>query len=100
VSWSTARAAVLGGGRRVLIDDPPRFEGVATAGVDEHVWRHTRHGDKYVTVVIDLMTHNTLSTNPADTLWPVSIPTRCAACSSGPFPNAVRASAAVFSAGP
>ncbi len=23
-------------------------------GVDEHVWRHTRFGDKYVTVVIDL----------------------------------------------
>ncbi len=23
-------------------------------GVDEHVWRHTRKGDKYVTVVIDL----------------------------------------------
>jgi transposase len=23
-------------------------------GVDEHVWRHTRRGDKYVTVVIDL----------------------------------------------
>ena len=23
-------------------------------GVDEHVWRHTRHGDKYVTVIIDL----------------------------------------------
>jgi transposase len=23
-------------------------------GVDEHVWRHTRQGDKYVTVIIDL----------------------------------------------
>ncbi len=23
-------------------------------GVDEHVWRHTRRGDKYVTVIIDL----------------------------------------------
>jgi len=23
-------------------------------GVDEHVWQHTRHGDKYVTVIIDL----------------------------------------------
>ena len=27
---------------------------MSTIGVDEHVWRHTRHGDKYVTVVIDL----------------------------------------------
>lgn len=31
-----------------------RFEGVTTIGVDEHVWRHTRLGDKYVTVIIDL----------------------------------------------
>ncbi|WP_256695454.1 MULTISPECIES: transposase [Actinomyces] len=23
-------------------------------GVDEHIWRHTRRGDKYVTVIIDL----------------------------------------------
>lgn len=23
-------------------------------GGDEHVWRHTRHGDTYVTVIIDL----------------------------------------------
>ncbi|MDK9640687.1 hypothetical protein FAM15192_002347, partial [Propionibacterium freudenreichii] len=37
-----------------LIDDPARFEGVTTIGVDEHVWRHTRHGDTYVTVIIDL----------------------------------------------
>ena len=32
----------------------PRFDGVTTIGVDEHVWRHTRIGDKYVTVIIDL----------------------------------------------
>lgn len=54
VSWNTANTAVLAEGRRVLIDDPHRFDGVTTVGVDEHVWRHTRHGDKYVTVVIDL----------------------------------------------
>ena len=23
-------------------------------GVDEHVWRHTPYGDKYVTVILDL----------------------------------------------
>jgi transposase len=33
-------------------------------GVDEHVWRHTRRGDKYVTVVIDL-TPIRDSTDPA-----------------------------------
>ena len=54
VAWNTANDAVLAEGRRVLIDDPHRFDGVAVLGVDEHVWRHTRHGDKYVTVIIDL----------------------------------------------
>ena len=54
VAWNTANDAVLAEGRRVLIDDVGRFEGVAVIGVDEHVWRHTRRGDKYVTVIIDL----------------------------------------------
>ena len=54
VSWHTANDAVLTEGRRVLIDDPGRFDGVRVLGVDEHVWRHTRSGDKYVTVIIDL----------------------------------------------
>ncbi len=54
VSWDTANNAVLAEGRRVLIDDPTRFDGVRVLGVDEHVWRHTRRGDKYVTVIIDL----------------------------------------------
>jgi transposase len=54
VAWGTANDAVLAEGKRVLIDDPHRFDGVKVIGVDEHVWRHTRRGDKYVTVVIDL----------------------------------------------
>ncbi len=54
VSWNTANDAVLAEGQRALIDDPKRFDGVRVLGVDEHVWRHTRKGDKYVTVVIDL----------------------------------------------
>lgn len=54
VSWSAANTAVLAEGKRQLIDDPGRFDGVTTIGVDEHVWRHTRLGDKYVTVIIDL----------------------------------------------
>jgi len=54
VSWNTANDAVLAEGRRVLIDDPHRMDGVQVIGVDEHVWRHTRRGDKYVTVIIDL----------------------------------------------
>jgi transposase len=51
---TTANDAVLAEGRRVLIADPHRFDGVRVIGVDEHVWRHTRRGDKYVTVIIDL----------------------------------------------
>ena len=54
VAWNTANDAVLAEGKRVLIEDPGRFDGVKVIGVDEHVWRHTRRGDKYVTVIIDL----------------------------------------------
>jgi transposase len=54
VSWNTANDAVLAEGKRVLIDDEQRLDGVRVIGVDEHVWRHTRRGDKYVTVIIDL----------------------------------------------
>lgn len=46
VSWNTANNAVLAEGQRVLIADPARFDGVAVIGVDEHVRRHTRRGDK------------------------------------------------------
>jgi transposase len=54
VAWNTANDAVLAEGKRVLIEDSGRFDGVRVIGVDEHVWRHTRRGDKYVTVIIDL----------------------------------------------
>jgi transposase len=54
VAWDTANDAVLAEGRRALIADPARFEDVTVLGVDEHAWRHTRRGDRYVTVIIDL----------------------------------------------
>ena len=54
VAWNTASDAILAAGTELLIDTPDRLDGVTTVGVDEHVWRHTRHGDKYVTVIIDL----------------------------------------------
>jgi len=54
VSWSAANEAILTEGKQRLIEDPNRFENVTTIGVDEHVWRYTRRGDKYVTVIIDL----------------------------------------------
>lgn len=54
MSWNTANNAVLAESRRVLSDDPGRFDGVRVIGVDEHVRRRTRRGDKHATVTIDL----------------------------------------------
>ena len=56
MSWNTANTAVLAKGARLLINDPGRCEGVRVIGVDEHVWRHTPYGDKYVTVIVDVTT--------------------------------------------
>ena len=54
VAWNTCSDAILALAQELLFTDPSRLDGVATIGVDEHVWRHTRHGDRYVTVIIDL----------------------------------------------
>jgi hypothetical protein len=40
VAWNTANDAVLAEGKRGLIDDEHRFDGVTAIGVDEHVVRH------------------------------------------------------------
>ena len=64
VAWNTANDAVLAEGKRTLIGDEARLDGVTAIGVDEHVWRHTRRGDKYVTVIIDL-TRIRAGTGPA-----------------------------------
>ncbi|MFN8073783.1 MAG: hypothetical protein U0Q15_00015 [Kineosporiaceae bacterium] len=40
VSWNAANTAVLDEGRRRLIEDPKRLDGVTVTGIDEHVWRH------------------------------------------------------------
>jgi transposase len=53
-SWHTINDAVLAAGQPLLIEDPARFDDVRVIGVDEHAWRHTRRGDKYGTVIIDL----------------------------------------------
>jgi transposase len=56
VSWHTANDAVLAEGRRRLISDPTRFDGVQVIGVDEHKWSHTwgQQHEQFVTVIIDL----------------------------------------------
>lgn len=61
VAWNTASDAILAAGTELLIDSAGRLEGVPTVRVDEREWRHTRHGDKYVTVVIDLIPTTTKS---------------------------------------
>ena len=53
-SWDCANDAVLSKGVERLIGDEHRLDGVAVIGVDEHVWRHTSRGSRYVTVVVDL----------------------------------------------
>jgi hypothetical protein len=63
-SWHTVNDAVLAAGRELLINDPNRLDGVRVIGVDAHAWRHTRRGDKFVTVIItesgDLLTASLL----------------------------------------
>ena len=54
ISWHTANTAILTRAEQAITSNPHRFEGVEVLGVDEHVWRHTRQGDRYVTVIIDL----------------------------------------------
>lgn len=52
VSWNTSNDAVLAEGRRLLIADPARLECVHVVGVDEHAWRHTRKGDRWIPLVV------------------------------------------------
>ena len=54
VSWNTANDAVLAEGKRVLIDDRAPVRRRAGHRRRRTRWRHTRRGDKYVTVIIDL----------------------------------------------
>jgi hypothetical protein len=54
VDWHTLWAAVQVAATARL-DDPDRLAGVTALGVDEHVWRPSRHGpDRAVTSMVDL----------------------------------------------
>lgn len=76
VSWNTANNVVLAEGKRMFIDDPNRFDGVKVIGVDEHVWRHTRRGDKYVTVIIDLTPIGRAPVRHGCSIWSTAAPNR------------------------
>lgn len=55
-SWKTVWRAVKPELER-LADDPARFDGVSTLGVDEHIWHHVdprRQGPKELTGMVDL----------------------------------------------
>jgi transposase len=90
VAWNTANDAVLAEGKRVLIEDPHRLDGVQVLGVDEHVWRHTWRGDKYVTVIIDLTPSATAAAPPGSSTWSRAAPSRRSrpGSPSGPRPGA------------
>ena len=60
----------------MLIGDPGRFDGVQVIGVDEHAWRHTRRGDKYVTVIIDLTPIRDGTGPPGCWTWSRAAPSR------------------------
>jgi len=51
VPRGTANDAILTEARRILINDPHRFDGASAIGVDEHARRHTRKGDKSTTMI-------------------------------------------------
>jgi transposase len=54
VDWHTCWDAIEAEARRRLAD-PDRLVGVATLGVDEHIWKPSRHGrDRAVTSMVDL----------------------------------------------
>ena len=53
-SWDCVNNAVLTAAKDFLHGDARRLDAVNRIGVDEHVWRHTPYGSKYVTVIIDL----------------------------------------------
>lgn len=91
VSWHTANDAVLETGRRLLINNQNRLNGVRVLGVDEHLWRHTRWGNRYVTVVIDL-------TPVADGTGPARLPDMVPGRSKQTFINWLNAQSSAFRA--
>lgn len=54
VIWNTANEAVLAESQHLLINDPTCFKGVKALDIGQYLWRHTKTGDKYVTVLVDL----------------------------------------------
>lgn len=54
LSWDTVNTIAMDATQTIVAADTGRLEGVRVIGVDEHRWSHTRHGEGFVTVIIDL----------------------------------------------
>ena len=54
LSWDTVNAIAIDATQAIVAADSGRLDGVRVIGVDEHRWSHTRAGDGFVTLVVDL----------------------------------------------
>ena len=76
ISWRTANNAILTRAEQAITGNPHRFDGVEVLGGDEHVWRRTKRGDRYVTVLIDLAPCAIAVVRPGFWTWPRVVPRR------------------------
>lgn len=51
ISCTRLMTPIVERAERTLLKDPHRLEGVEVIGVEEHLWRHTPKGSRYVTVI-------------------------------------------------
>ena len=86
-SWDCANDAVLAKGLERLVDDEHRLDGVSVIGVDEHVWRHTPRGSRYVTVVVGPDPALRRPARPVSWTWSRAGAARCSPDGSPPGPR-------------
>ena len=60
IGWDLTCQLALEMCRELVYNDPDHLEGVYVIGVDEHKWshNHTKHGDGFVTVIVDMTGHH------------------------------------------
>lgn len=67
LGWDLTCQLALDMCHELIYNDPTHLEGVHVIGVYEHKWSHNRlkHGDGYVTVIVDMTSHHRDATSPA-----------------------------------
>lgn len=67
LGWDLTCALALDMCREMIYNDPDHLAGVKIIGVDEHKWSHNRkrHGDGFVTVIVDMTDHASTPGNPS-----------------------------------